>query len=1459
MAAQSEVPTSYQALLELEKRSHGDPKDHLREAARIIGADLDSDSWRQLSRTISSNGVPAAAAPKEEWVLRWLMKKLKAPTTEEKLSYRCDQFSWILLCILLHRIPPRTLATILTENKFLNIVQNSLEELSPLISQPAEFVGQDGGSALSKTSSGSRKRKRMEDMFEGGLSCQPSLPLDLAVDTILSVAGTVEHLVALVDRIPVHKTAVKSQLKLVLRGSLLVTADLLSQALQCATAVNTALRNNEKLDPPKQLFASLSAIIEIWKLRSDRVDDSASSSDDQFASKVLEPAIKFLGANRKNLSESETGKSLVQNMERLIVLHVVLPIRGVFFAAKLQEPTSGNDGVSLSQVKVISHELASRLRSDSIEASILPVLLDIAIRALPRDTFRRKVNEAPWLETFFVALSARAGYHLSTDSHSDASFCPTSLQDLFRVLIDRKMTLSLSTLIQYAIRFTGLHRDYAAEMQWMLISQIIEIDADVFLPNSGFDESKRLFESLVGRVTSLFWKPSKVSSDTYTLLKEGIILPLLKGFSRARDGDTILQTWIEQLRLLDNARSGDRTISLFSIWEDDDVSKAYGTLMASNVSASYISSQIDKVMSTLSKPAESSEIYAHLVILDSILLVAHRKDGGILQGFPCDKIFETLVALMSSTSKLYWRWRLWRILQNLVYVVARSNQDLPRTAICASLPTAKNIFERFCQNSGSSADVAQCQEAFWSFRFVVFLSGEIDDSMLSHYLDDLTSILISLLEKVPSCTDVAWNERVETLKSPETVSIGALTAFSSKRSALGLLSTECRRRFLTEFLITVAKTIKTPKKPAVNDANLPGHLNAQLAEVWFGFASLEFLLSSSSVVYDMTFVLYEQLKKDKLHRHFLVQSLLNVPIKLVPRHQRGSLLDLLEEIIFQGELDSEVELDILTLMTKLIDAPKSPARITSDERVLWEIARSISIRESDTDLDLFAAFKQLHKAVLDKVLASSEGKLDEYGLKVYNDVAGLEKKIKTANFDTMEYYLFILSLHSLHTHQTELDDKKRETIRLLQKDALIMTLSELKRLSRQLKTRPSELEVKSLIGILGVVDTFQFLLHENEEVLEALRKLEKYAIASDCDEAIKRTVKQRMLAYKIPGSSFSKTLIGYSSFPVQQLQARDQELFIHHIHLRLSSLTKAELVDFLRDLRSSRLSGDEAAYRLLLIGMVIGLLEPIDDRESPASLELTSTFTDVTEVLLTRNSIETFCLAAESLDILLRTHPRSISQWNVDNILAKVAIIVSPSGPTISFEYAGTIYTRLCRLLGTLFGLYRKKLSGRSHLVLPVMQQLLRCLCVSDSRPNKSQSLAATRPRWIGSLAETSLETEHATQYTRLLTSLCDPTVSAVENHRGGPDQNLTDNTKKVKSLAGQYLQYLIMEYAGLQLRGRLVPEMKTALMPGLYAVLDVMSKNTMRAMNAAMDASSRAVFKGLYDDYVKFGKWNHD
>ena len=179
-------------------------------------------------------------------------------------------------------------------------------------------------------------------------------------------------------------------------------------------------------------------------------------------------------------------------------------------------------------------------------------------------------------------------------------------------------------------------------------------------------------------------------------------------------------------------------------------------------------------------------------------------------------------------------------------------------------------------------------------------------------------------------------------------------------------------------------------------------------------------------------------------------------------------------------------------------------------------------------------------------------------------------------------------------------------------------------------------------------------------------------------------------------------------------------------------------------------------------------------------------------------------------------------------------------------KHVGKCYHGLCRLLSTTLVRHRKKLGGRYHLLVRALQSLLRCLFVPYSATGSPSSDKAKPSR------ELPLEAGHAAAYARVLVALCDPMVSAVSRSRHSSREELNDESKKARTIAGQHIQYLVEDFCECQLKGRLEPEMRAALSPGLNAALTIMPQEVMRNLNAAMGSASRAMFKALYDDYKR-------
>ena len=265
--------------------------------------------------------------------------------------------------------------------------------------------------------------------------------------------------------------------------------------------------------------------------------------------------------------------------------------------------------------------------------------------------------------------------------------------------------------------------------------------------------------------------------------------------------------------------------------------------------------------------------------------------------------------------------------------------------------------------------------------------------------------------------------------------------------------------------------------------------------------------------------------------------------------------------------------------------------------------------------------------------------------------------------------------------------------------------------------------------------------------------------------------------------------------------------------------------------------------------------------------------------LINPTSFEHFCLTADSIKLCLssKSITHQANQYTIDTLLSTLATVTSPHGgpsfPSLPSNGPSAIYQRLTSLLGAVRSHHRHRLGGRYHLLVPVLQSLLRCLFRPHPIPPsaKQPRIQDAHPPWLKlntKLTSTfPLTSTSSTQLTRLLTSITSPTASAVRRHHHNPKTpsststsnllTLTDSTKTARALSGQYLHYLILSYCTFQLQGILSPDVKNSLMPGLYAVLDVMTRDGMRAMNAAMGASERAIWKGLYDDWRMFGRWD--
>jgi len=192
-----------------------------------------------------------------------------------------------------------------------------------------------------------------------------------------------------------------------------------------------------------------------------------------------------------------------------------------------------------------------------------------------------------------------------------------------------------------------------------------------------------------------------------------------------------------------------------------------------------------------------------------------------------------------------------------------------------------------------------------------------------------------------------------------------------------------------------------------------------------------------------------------------------------------------------------------------------------------------------------------------------------------------------------------------------------------------------------------------------------------------------------------------------------------------------------------------------------------------------------------------------------------------------------MTQWNIELTLSTVTAICSK--PTEIAPGWPKSYHWLCQFTGAVIRRHRIRLDGHFHILITALQALLRQLL----------------SRQGGEFKEA-----HSKLFSRLLTLVCQPTDSSVARSQTGKS-GLDSEKDKAKRYAGQYMYLVLMQYIRLQLEYPVTHEVRAALEPGIYSILDITTQDGLRLMNDAMDPSGRVILKELYRQYQKFGKWS--
>ncbi|KAI0552875.1 Urb2/Npa2 family-domain-containing protein [Xylaria curta] len=232
-------------------------------------------------------------------------------------------------------------------------------------------------------------------------------------------------------------------------------------------------------------------------------------------------------------------------------------------------------------------------------------------------------------------------------------------------------------------------------------------------------------------------------------------------------------------------------------------------------------------------------------------------------------------------------------------------------------------------------------------------------------------------------------------------------------------------------------------------------------------------------------------------------------------------------------------------------------------------------------------------------------------------------------------------------------------------------------------------------------------------------------------------------------------------------------------------------------------------------------------------------------------SLPHFKQISEIILFLLDKHASAMTQYNIEATLTAVVEVCSAHGPKIKgSNAAGEIFAALFKLVALIIKRHRLRLSGHFHILLKTLRVLLTVLLADPNSLSRRQSARSRHPPWL----TTRLQPRHGERFARLLTLICEPSAASVARSRSRSE--LDSATDVAKRAAGQYMYLVLETYIKLQLEVEVSLEMRKALEVGVFSVLDITSEGCRKVLNESLDASGRAVFRTLFAEYRKFGKW---
>lgn len=1135
------------------------------------------------------------------------------------------------------------------------------------------------------------------------------------------------------------------------------------------------------------LESGLSAIegSEFWlKTISDIWDMHLQANADQ-----IEVAIHLFTPSSIILAKLEEADSLQlqsqwkSDLEAFLQQNLIVPARTAYL--------NREDFDSISQALEVSR---SRIECSG---PVLYALASSAVEAVLAKERRRHLTE--WMKRVFQAIEG------CIRSHDDRS---ELIQKLLRQAIRQSSPVDVKDLRQICKRY-GIGADGT---NWPVLASIATCDPDTFQPSGdGSELLTAVCERIAGDATKGDDEDQKAMLD--------VISGIMHGYVGRRDVTSFLKLWFSELCKAEEASTPQSPWFMLTLKESKKSTTS--SIIEREMSPQQLSDVIQWVQ-TENKSCPN----ALAVIFDAIAQETQKERYVDAVGL---KLFEVLWPVCRKDKEISLKWRVarrtigWAKPEDRLTVWTEIKSQMSKTLQKRPIEAA-DTFEAF-----------KCCCQTWDY-----LTPD------GKPVADVTKLVEDFTNRLAS--ELLTPKAMELLGPMKDADMDVEELYDTTRTVQQYLSwylLGCSR--LNRLLAGDGGELPVPVANSISSDEAKGDIGAQ---VWKLLLENDVNLNDGKLartIIDRILVAFAEASERATWSSVIgpmcIRTLSRVPLDSFNRWQRERIMTILD--IHAAKIVKEptkVFADdwkaVLSLAAKIMSRPTFYESMSFTHLIETATALSSSLsqnhQQSTDALELIARFSSAASLSIRQMADNVDERSLSYFEKCSPFVKSCQKaaqskssKIPAFNMTLLKALVAELGASAscqIQPTLSELVDEATEALSVLVLSVVTPFLEEKKRIDE----RDGNHELQLFAAVDGA-KVLGDLTQKYNGKLAAATRVEKKSFEKMQNGDVVAWKLQAFLHTHLPSAVQNTRPIRLSSLAALP-SGLQQSLLREFVYSVTKHLSTEERVQYLRDLIVEYGQGLKSNGQILAIQLVMKeIIESSDYNGKHEGFDLSAACSELA-VLLYQETGPNTAEICRTIYTLLEKKPQVISQWNVEATLNAVSGLAADGDVSAS-------YTWLCKLIEIIIKKHRLRLESHYHIVLVVLQSLLRRLITDRSQSDDKKA-----------------DESRAHAYARLVTLICEPTAGAVS--RSQNHSSLDSATDAAKRSAGRHMYLILMQYVKLQLEVNVPASITDALEHAMNTIFDITPPEGRKILNDAMDASGRAILREMFKRYVKFGKW---